>query len=347
MPGLRKIPPAGEYTREISDAINGHINRHNDSLMFWLSEPRPAGETYNKNDTVKDGEWTMIANKDTTDRPAPQPIGLPRYASALGDLPPGFATPVEETANISITGQRYSFTTALYILGWRIWIPVAEPTQFYELWLIEDPTGALGIPQFTQLMSATAFASTNWIEIIQGVSFGRPGDEFDLLIVSNSDGAPTTDSGPWNYRAINPAPAAGEITHNNNNVTMRINYVDDNATSHITYLQAMTPGDKVDFGGLTWTITAVVINASDVQLTVTPAVRVPESLYTVSFAQLEPEFCPSVNITDHYVSNPNIQGLHGLDSLDNLVLDQDAYGVDLLVQDANISDDWDLVAFNG
>jgi len=34
---------------------------------------------YEANDVVKDGDWTMVANKQTTDNAAPQKIGDPFY----------------------------------------------------------------------------------------------------------------------------------------------------------------------------------------------------------------------------------------------------------------------------
>jgi len=43
--------------------------------MRWLNFWEGDYTTYEKNDVVKDGNWTMVANKQTSDKPAPLPIG--------------------------------------------------------------------------------------------------------------------------------------------------------------------------------------------------------------------------------------------------------------------------------
>ncbi|MFV2016187.1 MAG: hypothetical protein ACC656_12210, partial [Candidatus Heimdallarchaeota archaeon] len=61
---------AGSPTKEVQTSV--------EDRMEWLGDW--LAQEYYVNQTVRDGSWTMIANKTTTDQAAPQPIGEAEYA---------------------------------------------------------------------------------------------------------------------------------------------------------------------------------------------------------------------------------------------------------------------------
>jgi hypothetical protein len=49
--------------------------------------------------------------------------------------------------------------------------------------------------------------------------------------------------------------------------------------------------------------------------------------------------------TDYWLTNDNVEGRYRIDGGTETVT-QDAYGVDVRIQDASISADWDLMAYS-
>ncbi|GAG03508.1 unnamed protein product, partial [marine sediment metagenome] len=132
----------------------------NPHTQYMLWQNVWVQKEYNPHETVRDGEWTMVANKTTTDRPAPQPTAAPEWLSELSDAPAW--TDDSDSAGVVITGQRYLFEAG-FLTGMRVWIPVADGNQEYEVWLIEGPTGPA--PIFTQLAARFAAQAVGWQEV--------------------------------------------------------------------------------------------------------------------------------------------------------------------------------------
>ena len=76
-------------------------------VMRWLGVWDTAGQAYLVNDVVRDGNWLMMANKDTTDRPAPEAVGdaFYVYQGVQGSNESVVAKSV-------ISGNRYTFGTS-------------------------------------------------------------------------------------------------------------------------------------------------------------------------------------------------------------------------------------------
>ena len=64
-------------------------------IMRWVPYTGPP-QTFSQNDVTRDGDWTMVANKDTSDRPAPQASGPEE------DLLPAW-TPAQQSARATYT----------------------------------------------------------------------------------------------------------------------------------------------------------------------------------------------------------------------------------------------------
>jgi hypothetical protein len=233
--------------------------------MVWRGE-WAAGE-YVENDTVRDGAWTSIANATTTDRPAPQPTADPFWVYT------GTAANASATAKVITSGQRYLAVGDGYLGGYRINVVAGNR---YEVLYVADPDGAAEVT-LLNIFDATV---SGWREFGLLPIFVKSGTKFDLLLqVTQPDPVPTTFSGNWNYARSNTAPVAGQVTHNSNNTTMRIAFVDNDTTDQTVNLSGLDVGDKISISGSIWSIQTVTVNAGDLQVEVAPAYRASAGLY--------------------------------------------------------------------
>ena len=90
-----------------------YLSGQTDTKIVWKNIW--TGGTYNENDMVRDGTWTMIANTDTSDIPSPQQVGPERYLYYP-------LTPTGTTTNARqlVVGMQYSGTTGYWINGYRV-----------------------------------------------------------------------------------------------------------------------------------------------------------------------------------------------------------------------------------
>ena len=82
------------------------------------------------------------------------------------------------------------------------------------------------------------------------------------------------------------------------------------------------------------------------RLRVEPEARASENLYSCVFTTYTASPLDSFQITNHYAGNDNVWGFKQVGGYDPLavVLDKDAHGIDVQVQDAYVSEDWEYLA---
>jgi len=175
------------------------------------------------------------------------------------------------------------------------------------------------------------------------------GSVFDVVCdVYEPDPAPVTLDVPYNLVLVNnlTVPAAGQVTHAQNAAEiLRFNKIDDLGTDRGAALVALTAGDIIDSGDTRYGIQSVTDNGSYVSFLVSPATRDTGGLRTYTL-----ETTASTTITyprevDAWLSDPNVQGLFIQDgAYSNIVPDNHAYGLDVSIQEASVSDDWDTLA---
>ena len=309
---------------------------------LWRGQWTP--QQYRICDQVLDDGWLAIANKTTEDRPAPQPQGNPVWLSGLGDTP-AWSTP-SDTATSVMTGQRVTMDTTRIFTAWRVWFPVADSTVEYSLLFIRDPLGAEIV---NVEFSGFVASETGWRTVTIQPFFVSNGEVFDVLLITHALTTPTQWGSTWDYKRKNDSGISdGEIWHHSNGSTMRIAHLDDGDTDRSTDLEALNPGDSVSAGGTEWDILSTTHNADHVVLSVSPTTRLQENTYTFTFTTYTTAPITYVRIANHYLSNPNVKGFfdNGYDP-EQLTLDDDAYGVDVQIQDMVASPDWELQAFTG
>jgi len=339
---IKNLPHDGYSERENSDAINQVVQF---SLSFG-GNLRPAGNQYFKNEIIYDPPWTMVANKDTTDRPAPQATGLPFFASQLGTAPP-WTIVNEASAAFIVTGQRYHFTTAINILGWRFWVTDPSP-QKYTVILIIDPLGATPLIDIVlQDFEVASPGDDEWFPVNIGTRLVPVGAVFDLILLAESTAIPIQDSGVWVYKQSNGNPSEGEINHQNGGAEMRVHKTDKDSVAHNAFLEAMSEGDHISGGGIEWIITSVSDNGTHMRYGVSPTTRAQEDDLTMTFSQEVAASINYVTLVDHFLGSASVEGFKGVDTITGRVLDESAYGVDIELQTMTFSPDWAVMAYTG
>jgi hypothetical protein len=305
--------------------------------MRWIYDGYTLGNTYLKNDTLREAGWTMIANKQTTDYPSPRPIG-PSFPVYDGTLVPSTVS-----AKVVTYGTRYTWTTNGYILSYRVDITAGNR---YEIYLVKDP---LGIDERVPLAEFTAL-TTGWKEYSIEPIIVLAGTVFDLVVVTvEPDPAPTSVTLSYDYQTPqNPtAPVAGQISHSRGQPDlMQVSNTDQNGDQTAT-IEGLSAGDTINCAGLTYTVLANIPAVGYANLTVSPAATgLPIGIQDVTFNTTVPTDIPYGIETDYWLSSPyNGQGLYAVDApyTDNPPNDN-AYGADITIQDIDISEDWDVVA---
>jgi len=302
-----------------------------------------TGGTYQANDMVYDDSWTMIANKETADFAAPQRVGDERYLYYPLD-PSGVSTNAKQI----VFGMQYSGGTGYWLNGYRVNVVSGN---HYEIILIQDPDGA---NQTTFLNSFTA-SITGWREFGLIPKPVPSGTSYRILAILNEpDPTPLTWVSNYNYSKPNnwSAPVLGEIVHANKDLnTLSINVMDNDSNNRTVLLGQLNIGDIITLPlGKRWAIQSVTDSTFGYfNIDVAPATQSSQS------GVIEFTFETTVATTlsygediDFWSGRTDIQGLLAIDdSYTNVTASTNQYGVDILVQDAYLSPDWDFVTVQG
>lgn len=324
----------------------GYAKKSRLDALGWDAQYAP-GKTVPELTAVHDEGWTMVSNKITDERAAPEPTG-PEAQIFNGTL-----VPENDTAKQIIFGTRYAVTEAGYALGYRVDTVAGNE---YQVFLVQDPLGAA--PIISELVVFTA-DSTGWQEFNIGTLLLLPGNTFDIVaIVHEPDPTPVSFNGDWDY--LKPGggggttrpPLSGEIVHPNNASNIfRVSKTDDNSAERSSELATLTVGDIIVSQGVRWAIQTIVDDITYYSYTVAPAVQAQDQgVFDFVFETVVATpitFGRDLNYWDN-VGLSTVRGLLGVDTdYANVSVLPDAFGVDLRVQAASISGDWDLMAVSG
>lgn len=295
-------------------------------------------------DQVTDDGYLAVANKYTTDKPAPVATGDPSWSTdRAGGLPPWSQTQV--SVSQVIAGHRYAFTEAFDVQSVRHWI-VYEPSTTFTLFLVIDP---LGVPEYRELLpefTPEPGDAGRWIDLPIGNNIIPAGITFDLLQIIRSKSGANTFVGDWDYiRTDATDPVAGEINHSNNGALMYVNEIDDGATNRTADLDTVDSGDLISAGGLEWDVVSATKTLDVYEFAVTPNTRLSAGVYTFTFTTYGTTPITYVHANNFWLSTPQANGVY-LDSGNypgDATISENAHGVDILMQDLSLSEDWDLI----
>jgi hypothetical protein len=215
----------GEKGDQGDPGVSGGIQWKNE----WASD-----QTYYQYDAVTDSGFLMIANKTTTERPAPQPVNEQFNVYQADGL-----TPLVQNTKQLLYGQRYFLTQAGYFRGYRVYTVIGNK---YSISVISNPTTT---PQITPIITFTA-TKAGWQNLNYASTFNENTLVDFIVTVSEPDPTPITILADYDYKTGNITPLNGQITHpNSDRQLLRVAKIDDQLTDRSVLLSSLTPGDII------------------------------------------------------------------------------------------------------
>ena len=305
--------------------------------MVWQNEWAQA--EYEKDDVVIDGDWTMVANKDTSERAAPQLIGAPAYQYLDKAI---FDSAVESvTARQVIFGTRLTPQDRGYMGGVRV---RAHIGQVYSLYLVRPADES-----YVELASFTA-AATGWHTFNIDVAAMAPGEIIDVVaMIHAGNPALLTTTSSYNYRTVEGevSPSVGEILQSQSDPTkLLVHTTDANSKAMSVFLAALSPGDIIEGAGAKWRVQRTTNFTSYYEIDILPAVFAkPTTGATFTFSQVTPSAITYDRLLDEWIGDSTHEGFFAQDTAyDGGVSNTNGYPMDAKVQFSVASDDWDLLA---
>jgi hypothetical protein len=304
-------------------------------LVYW-SGLWDSQSDYTAQEMVRDGDWLAIANKGTSERPAPQPTDSPTYPYT------GSNPQTSVSAKQVIQGMDYTLNQDIYITGYRIYGVAGNNYRVYS---------QSGSGEVESLIAFTA-SETGWVEFPITPRISRAGLKFRVYALTNEpDATPTIWSGNWNYQKPNnqTIPAAGDVVHSSKVLgVIRFAKTDDDGGDRSSELLALSAGDIVNGPGISWTILSVTDGAGFVDLGIAPASQgFPQGVFNFTFETVTATPIEYLKDVGTWTGNATIRGLEAIDAdVGTITPDDNQYGVDIQYQPAIVSDDWDFLALS-
>ena len=298
------------------------------------------GKWYYPYEIVTDGQWTFVCVNPTNDRPAPQAIGSPlNIYNGLSPTTPVVAKSVR--SGVQITNA----TVGYWINSYEVYTVTGN---YYQVYQVNVHLEHIRIQDFTA-------TSTGWVAFPVTPILVAPGTDFALYqSVNEPDPTPITWTGDWNYTLPNDAtdPLTGQVTHANRALSeLRVSKFDTTGADRGAELLALNPGDIVDASGLRWSIQSIADAGAFVVIFIAPATQ-GNQLGVIPFTFETVPATPITTMVDvnYWLSNtfPNAT-VNGIQSIDEapVVVDDNAYGVNIEIQEATVSPNWELAAYSG
>lgn len=300
-------------------------------------------------DMVRDEGWLMIANKDTSDRAAPVAAGTEAYESGYATTPTWLENLILDT--FFITGQRYTFSTLVWLSSVRYWYPSSERQLTFELWLVTNPLVSPGISQVFGPFLPSADPAEEWNEFkLSPVPINA--GVLDVVLVAKPNPIPVTVIGTWDQQNVDTAPIAGKMSWNNDETTLEFNDQDKNGTDQSMALADVIPGASLFVQGISFLVLTTVVNVGTVTYTVIPDLARPSSgnNRAFQFSYFVDGPLEYVEIVDHYLGHTGradtVKGFLGAQYSFGIALNDNGYGIDIELDDAVGSADWDTAAYS-
>lgn len=312
-----------------------------------------ADGAYSANNLVVDNGWLAVARRDTTDAPSPQPVGDVRNIINVPGAPT-FATNSVVSGSL-IVGTRYTFPSQVYIRAARFQAPAAAAGLRFDAWIVLDPDTD---PSFYVLASADVVSASDtgkWVELPVGLTFVQDARKIDIIAAYTPATGSTSFTYQWDYKRKNGNPPAKEIWHQSgsNSNQIRVHEQDLTETDRSSDLNNIAPGSQIEMlsGGNVWSVLAASKSGDVYTFIVQPASRAQEAVSNFEFQYFGALSISYLEALNHYNTLPDVNGFLSTSGYNPTtappVLNQNAYGVDIQVQEVLTSDDWEFLAFSG
>jgi hypothetical protein len=347
------------HLQDLSDRVGGPENPEGPPVytginVRWMGDW--IQQQYYQGDQVFDEGWLTIANKDTQDRAAPQPTGVPQWL-----LPTNPAWTSQFYTGVVYSGIEILIPDGQIssVLELRVWVPDVSANAHYRVIVYDVNTGQTTAgPPFL----GTVLLNPGWYPVLIQGSFLRGGENVGIVVESYNSAATTDFNFPWVYTGTsqtNADPGSGNWNRDNQHTVIRLNNTDADAGDQSANLALVTPGTIIraqvegdptnyweysvvtatnEVGWYSYSVTLV--NSSGVGPA--PLDRCDMQFQVPVHASTE-----YVQIVDEYLNDPIISGFIAFDDIGTLIVNDNAYGIDVQYQNYIASDDWDIQAYSG
>ena len=312
----------------------------------WVDIP------YARNDVVRDGEWTMIANKDTSERAAPQASGDKAYN--VPESPAWTVTPEINVVKAGFTMQGIPDTHIVSKV--RIWLEDITIDDHYQLVIYDATTGLI---QASQIFLGTSVLVSGWIEGTITPLWVLPTDTYTFFVISERFNTTTDSNHPWNHNVAvdqEADPGPGQTSIRGDQTVLRINKTDSNTIDRTALVDSIVEGTVIrlvnnldinawDEFTVVYTRDNITWSSFDVILSASGPTTLEGVLVDIDFKVPVLQSINYPKLTNFYTTFPAFQGK--LQIGNGAVVDSDdAFGVDVEIQQYITSNDWDLVAYS-
>jgi hypothetical protein len=315
-------------------------------------------QTYEENDMVRDGVYTMIANKDTNDKAAPVPVSPLTWMVPNNPVWSDLAHVGSVVSGIRLTPPAGRYFQASEI---RVWLPDVTVDAQYMIIIVDLVSGLYRIgAEF----NGTILPIPGWFETPVDPVFISEGDDAVVALVAQNSTASTTFEYPWMWRGAAQLPTDpnnGNMNRDNQHTILRVSKTPSGGPqgaagpdleSVIVGTVIRSETDINEFNYFEWRVAGIVDNGTWMEYTVTLlntglGGNLDDQLANVTFTipvALEAKY---VAVSNAWSTQPDIQGYLQFDQILDGTFSQDQFGVDVLLQEYAASDDWDIVAISG
>lgn len=352
--GLTDVDLAGLEDRQSIAFDNSDSTWKSDHRVKWRGTWVEG--TYKTQEMVVDGEWTMIANKETSDRAGVEQDGEPQYT--IPDSPSW--NPQTDTP-LSSTGALVTLSDFVVIDQIRFWRP-SDSADFNYILIgknVTDPNNPEVI-----LNEEVPAGPIGWVEFQTEGRIWEPGTEFELELVTGNTGSDDTWSRQWLYVAATSGDPGSRNWRQDGgaNQNIAISKTDWGLADATSDLSQLKTGDKLltsEAAAQDRFVEYVITDINEQPSYFEFLVDILEEGNTIRTNQL----CnveafirvagnsPLVELPNYYQGNDSFwsdsatfQGFRRSQLDDPIVGTDTAYGVDLRGVRLTKSDDWDIVA---
>ncbi len=312
-----------------------------------------ATGSYYTNDVVRDGLWTMIANTKTQERPAPQPEG---------DLQQTIPDPVTwlEAENISVVRQVHdiTFTEGGWIKALQVRVPEVDVDLITKITVIDFGTNEVTV------VNNPVLIANEYTTIAIGSTIVTVGAHYIVYFDMYNAATSEEITGQWNSSLNDTTPAANDFGYDDTAAPtyLYINYIDDTGADRRTDVDNILVDSIIDIseaGDITRNfrlkVTAVnpgTIDAASFTVDAMSGAGVVRDGRLCNLVINSPITKPTKynRISDLYSTNLPygiISTKLFYDGVQQPVSATDAYGINIVFQQASVSSHWDLVALSG
>lgn len=311
---------------------------------------------YQKNIQVRDGLWTMLSNKVTSDRAAPQEIGSPMWS-------------IDEDTPFN-TGQYTGIIKATQTYTMKKDVVLKELVAKMPNWTLNDTTTKITVSignDVIPISNPILSSDGEWVTIRATSKTVLEGTVVSVDFVMYHSNASQNISGGWTSNIGTGVPV--NQTYNISSVstggTLVIDHTDLDGDERTSELRGVAVGSIITLSETSDSARSTTVRTTSVDTTSTSvySTYTYDLVDTGSKGSIRDALTTTVSIDVPIVVNTDYSVFPGgyavqpaltdvttalaYDGIDQGAPTDTAYGLNLLVQEINASEDWDTIAYLG